>query len=424
MKILTVVGARPQFIKAAPVSKALAHTGHSEYLLHTGQHYDDQMSAIFFRELGLRDPDLNLGVGSGTQGAQTAQMLSGIEEALLRERADCVLVYGDTNSTLAAALAACKLGIPVAHVEAGLRSFNREMPEEHNRVLTDHCADLLFCPTATAVTNLRNEGITDGVSLVGDTMYDAVLQFSEIAQQQSTVLERLGLEPKRYALATVHRPYNTDVPANLAALVRAFRTLSDVDNLADLDGPVVFPVHPRTRERIAKLNGALGAARLNGNHSIGKVSVDGNVTLGDGDFARESGNLRMIEPLGYLDMLMLERNAKVILTDSGGMQKEAYFFGVPCVTLRPETEWVETVETGWNVLAGCGAEKLNEAISSLNGALKPSGGNNHSGSGQSASTHSGHSGNSHIGITRSRPPLFGDGHAAEKIVALLEAQLC
>jgi UDP-N-acetylglucosamine 2-epimerase len=377
MKVFTVVGARPQFIKSAPVSKALVRAGHSEYLLHTGQHYDDQMSAIFFRELDLREPDLNLEVGSGSHGAQTAEMLAGIEQALIKQKPDCVLVYGDTNSTLAGALAAAKLRIPVAHVEAGLRSFNREMPEEHNRVLTDHCADLLFCPTATAVTNLRNEGITGGVNLVGDTMYDAVLQFSGVARQRSTVLERFGLEPKQYALATVHRPYNTDVPANLAGLVNAFRHLDQIDALTDFDGPVVFPVHPRTRDQIAKLNGALVAGGLN-------------------------GNLRMVEPLGYLDTLTLERNAKLILTDSGGMQKEAYFFGVPCVTLRPETEWVETVEAGWNVLAGCGGEKLKEAGRRLNGVLKPSGSSAHSGN------------------MRSRPPLFGDGHAAEKITALLE----
>ncbi|MBM4430582.1 MAG: UDP-N-acetylglucosamine 2-epimerase (non-hydrolyzing), partial [Chloroflexi bacterium] len=214
MKVVSVVGARPQFIKEAPVGKALRVAGHTEVLVHTGQHYDDDMSAIFFRDLEIPEPDYNLGVGSGPHGWQTGQMLMRIEEVLLAEKPDWVLVYGDTNSTLAGALAACKLRIPLVHVEAGLRSFNREMPEEHNRVLTDHCVDLLFCPTQTAVDNLAREGITSGVHLVGDTMYDAVLQFAEIARQRSTILQDLGLKPKGYLLATVHRPYNTDNPEN------------------------------------------------------------------------------------------------------------------------------------------------------------------------------------------------------------------
>jgi len=323
VKIVTVVGARPQFIKAAPVSKALRAVGHKEFLVHTGQHYDYGMSQVFFDELQIPAPDVNLGIGSGSHGEQTGRMLMAIEAALLAESPDWVLVYGDTNSTLAGALAAVKLHVPVAHVEAGLRSFNREMPEEHNRVLTDHCADRLFCPTQTAVDNLAREGIQKGVHLVGDTMYDAVLQFGDIAQQRSTILETLRLEAKRYLLATVHRPYNTDAPQNLRNILTA---------LGELDAPVIVPVHPRTRGRISELDG----------------------------FAPPD-NLRLIEPVGYLDMLMLLQNARLLLTDSGGMQKEAFFLAVPCITLRPETEWVETVEAGWNVLVGADRHKIVQA---------------------------------------------------------------
>jgi len=322
MKIITIVGARPQFIKSAPVSKALHNAGHEEFLLHTGQHYDHRMSQIFFEEMGISKPKANLGVGSGLHGQQTGQMLIQIEEILLTEKPDWVLVYGDTNSTIAGALAAIKLHIPVAHVEAGLRSFNREMPEEHNRVLTDHCADLLFCPTQTAVDNLAHEGVSQGVHLVGDTMYDAILQFSKIAQQQSTILQDLELTPQEYLLATVHRPYNTDVPENLVNIISAFLELGE---------PVVFPVHPRTRKAL------------------------------DIDIPADK-NLRLIEPIGYLDMLMLEQNARVMMTDSGGMQKEAYFFAVPCITLRPETEWVETVEIGWNMLVGADKQQIVETV--------------------------------------------------------------
>ncbi len=317
MKIVSVVGARPQFIKAAPVSKALRKAGHHEILIHTGQHYDYGMSQVFFEELGISEPDTNLGVGSGPHGWQTGEMLMRTEEALVKEKPDWVLVYGDTNSTLAGALAAVKLHIPLAHVEAGLRSFNREMPEEYNRVLTDHCSDLLFCPTHTAVGNLTKEGITNGVNLVGDTMYDAVLQFAEIAQKHSTILQKLGLQSKGYLLATLHRPYNTDVPENLRSILAAF---------VEIKEPIVLSVHPRTRQKITE--------------------------FGLDNPQSKIGNLQFIDPVGYLDMLVLEQNARLILTDSGGMQKEAYFFGVPCITLRPETEWVETVEAGWNVVVG------------------------------------------------------------------------
>lgn len=326
MKIITVVGARPQFIKAAPVSRELRQR-HTEVLIHTGQHYDDAMSAIFFRELEIPEPDVNLGVGSGPHGQQTGAMLARIEEILLVERPAWVLVYGDTNSTLAGALAAAKLHIPVAHVEAGLRSFNRRMPEEINRVLTDHISALLFCPTQTAVDNLAAEGITQGVHLVGDVMHEALLWAAERARTHSTILERLGVREKGYLLATVHRAENTDDPARLRAILDAF---------AALDEPIVFPIHPRTKARIE--------------------------TLG---LKSKIANLKSIPPVGYLDMVQLEQSARMILTDSGGIQKEAYWLGVPCVTLRDETEWVETVETGWNVLAGAEKGRIVAAVRSL-----------------------------------------------------------
>jgi UDP-N-acetylglucosamine 2-epimerase len=280
-------------------------------------------------------------------------MLVRLEEVLLAEKPDFVVVYGDTNSTLAGALAAVKLHIPVAHVEAGLRSFNREMPEEHNRVLADHCSDLLFCPTQTAVDNLAKEGIITGVHLVGDTMYDAVLQFAAIARRRSTILKDLDLEPKTYLLTTIHRPYNTDIPDNLRNIFQAF---------AEIGEPIVFPVHPRTRERIAELDGQW-------------------------QLEQETGNTKMIEPVGYLDMLILEKNARAILTDSGGMQKEAYFFGVPCITLRPETEWVETLEAGWNILGGTDVRTILEAYEQATNALP-----------------------------ESRPNLYGEGKAGGDVV--------
>jgi UDP-N-acetylglucosamine 2-epimerase len=356
MKVVTVVGARPQFIKAAPVCKALRAAGHTEYLAHTGQHYDYGMSQVFFDELGIPQPDINLEIGSGGHGWQTGQMLIRLEEVLLAQQPNWTLVYGDTNSTLAAALAAVKLRIPVAHVEAGLRSFNREMPEEHNRVLTDHVADLLFCPTQTAVDHLRNEGIITGVHLVGDTMYDAVLQFSAIAQERSTILDRLGLQPKSYLLATVHRPYNTDVPENLRSILAAF---------GDIAEPIIFPVHPRTRKKIMELDGAADN--------------------------RQPANPRMIEPVGYLDMLALQQNARMILTDSGGIQKEAYWQGAPCVTLRTETEWVETVEAGWNVVVGADRARIVQAVRDFAPPAAP-------------------------------PLAYGDGRAADHIVHLLRKE--
>jgi UDP-N-acetylglucosamine 2-epimerase len=351
MKIVSIVGARPQFIKAAVVSRVL-RVQHNEVLVHTGQHYDSAMSAVFFRDMSIPEPNYDLGVGSGPHGWQTGRMLSQIEQVLLAEQPDWVVVYGDTNSTLAGALASVKLHIPVAHVEAGLRSFNRGMPEEHNRVLTDHCADLLLCPTQTAVDNLAREGVHLGVHLVGDVMYDAVLQFGSLAQERSTILSGLGLMPKGYLLATIHRPYNTDDPNGLRSILQA---------ISEIGETIIFPVHPRTRQRVAEFGIDLGAFP----------------------------NLQPIEPVGYLDMVMLEQHARLILTDSGGIQKEAYFLGVPCVTLRPETEWVETVQAGWNLVVGC------DRMGILNAAKE------------------------HHWPTGDRVPIFGDGRAVERIVQLL-----
>jgi UDP-GlcNAc3NAcA epimerase len=353
VKIVSIVGARPQFIKAAPLSRVLRQE-HAEVLVHTGQHYDEGMSAVFFQELEIPEPDYNLGVGSGGHGWQTGQMLARIEEVLLAERPDWALVYGDTNSTLAGALAAVKLHIPMAHVEAGLRSFNRQMPEEHNRVLTDHCADALFCPTQTAVDNLAREGITQGAYLVGDVMYDAALQFGALARQRSTILDDLGLTPKNYLLATIHRAYNADDPGRLRSILEAFVAIGE---------PCVFPIHPRTRRRLAE--------------------------FGLENF--QLANVQLIEPTGYLDMLMLEQHARLILTDSGGVQKEAYFFAVPCLTLRPETEWVETVEAGWNLVVDNDRERIVWAA------------------------------NGHRWPQEAPPGIFGDGHAAEKMVRLLNS---
>lgn len=327
MKTLSIVGARPQFVKASVVCRALAESGNKSLLVHTGQHYDDTMSAVFFRELEILEADYNLAVGSGPHGQQTGRMLEKIEQVLLVERPDWTLVYGDTNSTLAGTLAAVKLHIPVAHVEAGLRSFNRTMPEEHNRVLTDHCSDLLLCPTTTAIRNLANEGIKDGVHLVGDTMYDAILQFSALARTRSSILDSLSLETGSYILATIHRPANVDHPEVLNGIIEAFLQLGQT---------VVFAVHPRTRARIADLGGTVAGAL-------------------------RDPLMRIIDPIGYLDMLMLTQNASRVITDSGGLQKEAYLLGVPCITLRSETEWIETVEAGWNMLVGTDREKILKA---------------------------------------------------------------
>jgi UDP-N-acetylglucosamine 2-epimerase len=350
MRILTVVGARPQFIKASAFSRAVRQR-HTEILVHTGQHYDASMSDVFFDELALPRPDHHLGVGSGSHGAQTAQMLERLEAVMQREAPDRVVIYGDTNSTLAGALAAAKLGIPVAHVEAGLRSYVRDMPEEINRVVADRVSTHLFAPTQNAVGNLAREGITQGVTMTGDIMYDALLQHAPVAAQKSSILRDLALAPGGYVLATVHRAANTDDRHHLADII---------DALALLHEPVILPLHPRTR---AALMGT-------------DIEIEAPV--------------HVIDPVGYLDMLALEQGARMVLTDSGGVQKEAYLLGVPCVTLRDETEWVETLADGWNVLAGADATRILAAARRAPPAGDP-------------------------------PPVFGDGHAAERMVAALEA---
>ncbi|MFH0873192.1 MAG: UDP-N-acetylglucosamine 2-epimerase (non-hydrolyzing) [bacterium] len=348
MRIVSVVGARPQFIKAAPLSRKLRKV-HQEILLHTGQHYDYLLSQVFFEELGLPDPDYHLGVGSGSHGRQTARMLTGVEKVLLAERPDLVLVYGDTNSTLAGALAAAKLHTPVAHVEAGLRSFDPKMPEEINRVLTDRLSSLLFCPTPTALQNLRTEGIVKGVHLVGDVMVDALQEGLPLAEKRSDILKSLGLVPKSYLLATLHRAGNTDDPKNLSSILEAINSLDEL---------IIFPLHPRTRRAMR----ALGL--------------------------KARPHVRILKPLSYLDNLILEKNARLILTDSGGMQKEAYLLGVPCLTLRKETEWVETVEAGWNLLVGTDPKLIQQAVR----GFQPQG---------------------------ERRPIFGKGDASNKILSIL-----
>lgn len=324
-KIVTILGARPQFIKAAAVSSVFADF-FEEIIVHTGQHYDANMSDVFFDELGIPHPKYHLNVGSGSHGAMTGAMLVAIEEVLLEEEPDYVMVYGDTNSTLAGALAASKLLIPVIHVEAGLRSFNMSMPEEQNRILTDHISNLLFVPTQTAIDNLVLEGITKGVHNVGDVMFDGILHFSKIAAEKSEILAQLGVSENAYLLCTIHRAENTNDISRLKGIVKG---------LNDSKEQIILPLHPRTQ----------------------KYLNDYEITLGE--------NIRVIEPVGYLDMVRLETGAKKIVTDSGGVQKEAFFLGKPCITMRDETEWVETVENGWNVIVGADAEKITRAINSF-----------------------------------------------------------
>ncbi len=324
MKLISIVGARPQIIKAAAVSRAIAEHNREhpdrtivEIIVHTGQHYDENMSQVFFEELDVPQPDHNLAVGSASHGVQTGKMLRKIEDVLIQEGPEWCLVYGDTNSTLAGVLAAAKIHIPIAHVEAGLRSFNRTMPEEINRVVADHISNFLFCPTATAVDNLANEGITEGVYQVGDVMYDCMLFYLEKAKTiEKKTLEKLDIHSGSYYLGTVHRAENTDDGPRLASISEA------LNEIATEDCPVILPLHPRT----------VGYA-----HKYGLKFAD---------------NVNVIQPVSYLEMVVLENNARIILTDSGGVQKEAYWLGVPCITLREETEWVETVESGWNILVG------------------------------------------------------------------------
>jgi UDP-N-acetylglucosamine 2-epimerase len=344
IKLITIVGARPQFIKAAAVSRQIQEFNRGkkqiqEILVHTGQHYDYLMDKVFFKELNLSKPDYHLGVGSGSHAKQTGLMLERIEAVLQKEEPQVVVVYGDTNSTLAGALAAAKLKIPVAHVEAGLRSYKQSMPEEINRVLTDHLSTLLFCPTDQAVRNLLKEGIKNGgprrVKNVGDVMYDSFLYYSEIADRRSPILKDLNLVPGKdshipqsairipdYYLATLHRAENTDHPKKLKSIFGALNEIGEKT-------PVILPLHPRTKKMME-------VYRL-----LSKFK-----------------NIRLIEPVSYLDMLQLEKNAKAILTDSGGIQKEAYWLRIPCLTLREETEWVETIKSGWNVLAGADTKRI------------------------------------------------------------------
>ena len=363
MKILTIIGARPQFIKAAVVSRAITAHNQSdnpfkltEQILHTGQHYDQNMNEVFFQKLELKTPDWQLHCGrTASHAKMLSEMLTGIEKALIACRPDGVLVYGDTNSTLAGALAASQLHIPVIHVEAGLRSFNKQMPEEINRVLTDHLSSLLFCPTGQAICNLSKEGIVEGAHLTGDVMYDAALTFGDIAEEKSQIITTLDLQPQKFRLCTVHRAENTDNPARLAQIILA------LVEIASPDYPVILPLHPRTKRYLTHYN-------LN-------TTIASNPSL------------RLIEPVDYLDMVMLEKKAAMILTDSGGIQKEAYFYRTPCITLREETEWTETVAAGWNQLAGYRTEMILKCVNNT--------------------------------TTKSEINDYGDGHAAEKIVATI-----
>ena len=357
LKLVTIIGARPQFIKAATVSRVVSETPQlSETLVHTGQHYDNNMSDIFFEEMSIPKPAYHLGIGSGSHGVQTGKMLAATEEVLLKEKPDWLLVYGDTNSTLAGALAATKLHIPVAHVEAGLRSFNRRMPEEINRVLTDHSSDVLFPPTKTAAEQLQREGIPqERIHLVGDVMYDAACYYEQKAAEESIILKRLNLADDPYILATVHRADSTDKPEQLEAIMKALGSLTS-------EFKVILPLHPRTRKALS---------------DHGLLSLTGRLSLTD--------------PVGYFDMIKLEKNAALIVTDSGGVQKEAFFYNIPCVTLRGDTEWTETVEAGWNRLVyPLTVSSIITAVTAALGAQPDS-----------------------------SPALFGDGTAAAKIVQCL-----
>jgi UDP-N-acetylglucosamine 2-epimerase len=351
--IVSVVGARPQFIKASPLSRRLRR-GFRESLVHTGQHYDLDMSEVFFSQLGIPAPDCSLGVGSKGHAEQTGSMMEKLEEYLLSEAPDLVLVYGDTNSTLAGALTAAKLNIPVAHVEAGLRSFDMKMPEEVNRIIADRLSAILFAPTETAVQNLSREGIFDGVHLVGDVMVDALTEHIEAAAAASDVLQKLDLEPGKYVAATVHRAATTDERESMTRIIEILRASSM---------KIVFPLHPRTRD------------------ALKRFGLDGSLEKID--------HVVLTAPMGYFDMLVLQKNAHAVMTDSGGMQKEAYLLGVPCITLRDETEWLETVDDGWNTLVGTDVRRALEAIE----GFRPFG---------------------------PRTDRFGRGDASEKILSVLE----
>jgi len=352
MKIISVVGARPQFIKLAILSKELREN-HNEIIIHTGQHYDDNMSRYFFEEMQIAKPDYNLNIGSGSHGKQTAEMLIGLEDIFLHQKPDVVITFGDTNTTLATGLAATKLNIPVAHVEAGLRSHNREMPEEINRILTDHISDYLFAPTLNAMENIKSENLYGKPFLVGDVMYDSLLYYGKIAEQKSRILKNLKLKQKEYILLTLHRPYNVD---NIQKLQNIFSALKQTKRF------IVLPVHPRTCKMIESTNTIIPE------------------------------NISIIEPLGYLDFIFLQKHSEKIITDSGGIQKEAYLNGIPCITIRPETEWIETVKAGWNVLVG---DKMDQLIENC----------------------------LHFKPSHNRPRYFGDGDSSKKIISILESHL-
>ena len=377
IRLLTIIGARPQIIKAAAISRAVRErfAGQvEEHILHTGQHYDTNMSEVFFRELGIPEPDYNLHVGSGSHGVQTARIIEGIESVLTEQHYDGVIVYGDTNSTLAAAVAASKIHVPVFHVEAGLRSFNMGMPEEINRIVCDQLSSVLFTPTLTGLRNLEAEGFAliksrvrfaDGrgqrVVLSGDVMYDNSMYFSAMADVQSDIIERLGLRYRQFVLATIHRPANTDNPENLRSIFRALNDIAEQHQMA-----VVLPLHPRTRKMI------------------------GDLRLEIGDL---SERVRIIEPASFFEIIRLEKNAAIVMTDSGGVQKEAFFYGTPCVILRLETEWVEIVEAGAGIIADADYERIMAAYEQL------------------------------VNKPVQFPALFGDGKASEKIISEMLAYL-
>jgi len=354
MRVLSVVGARPQFIKSVALSRVL-QDHHDEHLLHTGQHYDESLSGVFFDELDVEDPAYTLGVGSDTHGRQTAAMLEGIEAAIEDASPDVVVLYGDTNSTVAGALAAAKTDPLVAHVEAGLRSYNREMPEETNRIVTDHVSDLLFCPSESAVDTLAEEGLTEGVHEVGDVMFDMILWVRDRARARSDVLERLALDPNEYILSTVHRAGTTDDPDRLASVLEA---------LGEVPQSVVLPVHPRTEDRLRSFD------------------------LWD----RATDLLRVVDPVGYVDFVRLVDGASRVATDSGGVQKEAFYLDTPCVTMREETEWRETVDCGWNRLVGTDRDAIRAVLTTDD-------------------------------WPETKPPLYGDGDAAPRIVDVLESSV-
>jgi UDP-N-acetylglucosamine 2-epimerase len=352
MKIVSIVGVRPQFIKASVVSKELRKK-YEEILIHTGQHYDYEMNQIFFEELKIPKPNYYLGIGSGSHGFQTGEMLKKIEEILIAENPDLVLTYGDTNSTLAGALAASKLHITNVHVESGLRSFDKSMPEEINRILTDHCSDCLLCPTENAVKNLKKEGITENVYLTGDVMVDSLISNKKLAERKSEILDKLELKSKEYSVSTIHRASNTDNEDKLKNIIAA---------LFELNGTIVFPLHPRTEKYLRKY----------------------------GLYKKLEASVKLVKPLGFFDFIKLMTHAKMIFTDSGGIQKEAYILKVPCITLRENTEWIETVEDEWNVLVGSKKDKILEMAKNFHPSPK---------------TH------------KNR---FGDGSASEKIVSIIE----